>query len=325
MKKKYPSFDNCYNAIPSLPVFENFDTLWDELILNIKKRPLEPVTKLKFKKTFAKETLYEIQIKGHSDLPIHGFLNIPRRISKVPVVLTLSDYWEDLENLENITVFLSHKGIAHLHIYLFNKKQALEYQKNQMSSNKKDTFSFPPLFLETFQKNPKDDYSIFLILDIIRAIDFVRLNKNLRHDRLGILGRGLGANLGIFAAAFRPESVKALALERPSLCWIESFLEYSESQIAKEYHRILKSRVFKEKKGKLLNEPLYVVDKIKIPVMMSIQMDDPIHPAYPAFGFFNLLKCEKSMQIFTEDSRQDQIKIEREKNLKFLIEVLLNE
>jgi len=327
MPKKFPTFDECYKAIPEVRKPLNFDKLWEEEIIKIKKKPLEPVSKLKLRKSLTKTSNYEIQFKGHLDNIIHGYLIIPRKLTKVPAVISVHDYWQEFNNLEEMNQTLTNNGIAHLHLYLHKEEILEEHLKNISSSDKskKIEFLYPPYFLDTFKQPFNYDYGVFLVLDLLRAIDFIRLNNSIRHDRIGIIGRGLGANLAVFAAAFRPESVKALALERISPVWFENFIKLSSSQLAKEYQKIVLLKKSQNKNQNLyefLNEPLFIANKIQIPTIMSVGLEDPEHPAYTAFSFFNLLNCDKSMQIFTDENQDPNQKKERETSLQFLIENL---
>ncbi|MFN3603308.1 MAG: acetylxylan esterase [Leptonema sp. (in: bacteria)] len=326
MAKKFPTFDDCYSAMPKIKEPAKLYSFWEEEIIKIKKKPLEPVSKIKFKKTFARESFYEIQFRGHLDTIIYGFLSIPRKFHKVPVVITLHDYWEEFKNLNAITHFLFSKGIAHLHLFLQDRQILEEKLKFQMDLKKKNEFLYPPLFLDIFKQPFSYDYGVFLILNVLRAIDFVRLNKSIRHDQIGILGRGLGCNLAIFAAFYKSESIKVLALERPSLIWIESFVKYSTSQLSKEFQKIIQLKKQKYKVSEVIefyNDPIYLAGKVNIPMIMSIGLEDPLNPAYSAFGFFNLYRGEKSMQIFTEESLDPNQEKERNTSLKFLTEYLI--
>ncbi len=327
MAKKLPTFDDCYSALPKITTPKQFDSFWEEQILKIKKKPLEPVTKIKFKKSFAKESFFEIQYNGHLDHLIHGFMNVPRKFHKVPIVITLHDYWEEFHQLNQITNFLYSKGIAHMHIFLQEKRILSQNSGSSAESDKeKKEFLYPTLFLDTYKQPFSYDYGVFLILDILRAIDFIRLNKSIRHDKVGILGRGLGCNLAIFAAFYKSESIKVLALERPSLVWIEAFLKYSQSQLSKEYQKILQLKKQKQKGVELYefyNDPIYLAQEIHLPMLMSVGLQDPIHPAIAAFGFFNLYRGEKSMQIFTDEALDPNHEKERKASLEFLAQELL--
>lgn len=323
MPKKYPTFDECYSAKPEFTKPNDFDKKWEEEIIKIKKKHLEPVSKLIIRKSLTKGTSYEIQYRGHQDNIIKGFLNIPRKFKKVPVVISVHDYWQEFNNLEEINYILFSEGIAHLHIYLYDKELLERYQAQKQTNDQKDVFPFPPLFLDTYKQPFQYDYGVFLILDLLRAIDFIRLNKSIKHDKMGILGRGLGANLAVFASAFRPESIKVLALERMVPVWFEYYIKYSNSQLAKEYQKIIQLKKSKKLSPyEFLNEPIYIADKISIPVLMSVGMEDPEHPSLPAFGFFNLLQCDKSIQIFTDEKQDPNQKKERESSLRFIIENL---
>lgn len=325
MPKKFPTFDECYSAIPGIKKTDNFINFWEEEIIKIKKKPLEPVSKLILRKSLTKGVLYDIQYRGHQENIIEGYLNIPRKLKKVPLVITLHDYWEEFQRLEQINETLLDNGIAHLHLYLHKRDFYIQKQIKQNEKEEKMEYIYPPIFLDTFKQPFKYDYGVFLILDVLRSIDFIRLNKSIRHDKLGIYGRGLGANLAIFAAAFRPESIKVLSLERISPVWFEYFIKYSNSQLAKEYQKIIQLKKLKKDDPSsyyFMNDPIFIADEIKIPVLMSVGLEDQFHPAYCAFGLFNLLKCEKNIQIFT-DEKQDPMQIkEREASLNFLIEYL---
>ncbi len=325
MPKKFPTFDECYSAIPKIKRPEHFLSFWEEEIIKIKKKPLEPVSKLILRKSLTKGNLYDIQFRGHQENIIEGFLNIPRKLKKVPLVISIHDYWEKFERIEEINNTLIEKGIAHLHLYLHKRDFYTQQNFKQNENTEKQEYKFPPIFLETFKQPFRYDYGVFLILDVLRSIDFIRLNKSIRHDKLGIYGRGLGANLAVFAAAFRPESVKVLSLERISPVWFEYYIKYSNSQLAKEYQKIIQLKKLKKddpSSYQFMNDPIFIADDIKIPVLMSVGLEDEIHPAFCAFGFFNLLKCDKNIQIFT-DEKQDPMKIkEQSASLNFLIEHL---
>lgn len=327
MPKKFPTFDQCYQAVPDVIKPANFDIFWEEEIQRIKKRPLEPQQKLRIKTSIAKESYYDIQFRGHQDTFIQGYLTLPRKFKKVPLLITLHDYWENLSHLEMVHEKLVSHGIAHLHLYLQSREQLLQKPADdrQNTQNTKSEFVYPPLFLETYRQSSQD-YGVFLILDVLRAIDFIRLNKDIQHTEVGILGRGLGAGLAVFAAAFRPESVKVLALERPSLVWIEQFLKWSSSQLALEYQKIVQHRKQKWKRTEevyaIYSDAIFVAGKIKIPVLMSIGLEDPLHPAYCGFGLFNIIRSEKSMQIFTDENQDPQQRKERTRSIEFIVEHL---
>lgn len=326
MAKRLPTFDECYSALPKITVPKQFYIFWEEQILKLKKKPLEPVTKIKFKKSFAKESFFEIQYNGHLNKLVHGFINIPRKFQKVPIVITLHNYWEEFPQLNQITNFLYSKGIAHMHIYLQDKNLLTKYGQFPTETKEKKEFLYPALFLNTYKQPYAYDYGVFLILDILRAIDFIRLNKHIRHDRIGILGRGLGCNLAIFAAYYKSESVRALALERPSLVWIDAFVKYSQSQLSKEYQKILQLKKQKQKGIEVFefyNDPIYFAQEIQVPMLMSVGLQDTLHPAFAAFGFFNLYRGEKSMQVFTEETLDPNQEKERKASLDFLAQELV--
>ncbi len=321
MAIRRPGFDECYQALPQLARPAQFQSFWNSVILSLKKVPMEPQLKLRLKRSFARETLHDVQFRTHNDTIQSGFLNIPRKLKRIPAVITFHDYLSDFESVnENITEPLSQAGIAHLHLNMRG------HEASQRSTRSRDAQAMPPTpFLDQQGQPFERSLAVSMILDALRAVDFLRLNRNINHTAIGLLGRGLGCVPALFAAAFKPESIRALALERPGPVWHEQWMSLSQSSLAREWSEWLKGRSAqkKELREKMKNiDPIFLAEDIGCPVMMSTGLEDPEHPALPAFGLFNLLHTEKSMQIFTDEAQDPDHKKEHQKQVEFLIETL---
>ncbi|MBW7858982.1 MAG: acetylxylan esterase, partial [Leptonema sp. (in: Bacteria)] len=286
MAIRRPRFDECYQARPEPIIPSQFQSFWNNVILSLKKVPLEPQLKLKLKRTIARESLNDIQFRSQNDTILTGFLNTPRKLKRIPVVITFHDYLSDFNRInESFTEPLSAAGIGHLYIKMRGHEN-LASNFNQTGKTKEPS-SAPTLFLDQQGVPFERSYGVSLVLDALRAIDFLRLNKNINHSAIGILGRGLGCVPAMFAAAFKPESVKGLSLERPGPVWHEEWLQLSQSQLAVEWNEWTKGRSVQKKelreRLKYL-DPIYVTSEIQCPVLMSTCLEDSHQPGLPGFG-----------------------------------------
>lgn len=322
MAIRRPGFDECYQARPEPIIPSQFQSFWNSVILSLKKVPLEPQLKLRLKRSIARESLNDIQFRSQNDTIISGFLNVPRKLKRVPTVITFHDYLSDFDRInESFTEPLSSAGIAHLYI----KMRGHEKLSLNFANKPKEAVSLPTLFLAQQGIPFEQSYGVSLVLDALRAVDFLRLNKNINHSAIGILGRGLGCVPAMFAAAFKPESIKALSLERPGPVWHDEWQQLSQSPLSSEWNEWTKGRTVQKKELKerlKYLDPLYLTSEIQCPVLMSTGLEDLIHPALPGFGLFNLLRTEKAMQIFTDEEQDPHQKKEHKQQVEFLIETL---
>lgn len=324
MAIRRPGFDECYQALPELTRPAQFQSFWNSVILSLKKVPLEPQLKLRLKRTFARESLHDVQFRSHNDTVLSGYLNIPRKLKRVPTVITFHDYLSDFERVnESITDPLSQAGIAHLYLKMRGHENPAVFARPTRS---KDGAGAQTTFFLDQQGQPFErSFGVAIILDALRSVDFLRLNRNINHTAIGLMGRGLGCVPALFAAAFKPESVRALSLERPGPVWHEEWLQLSQSPLAREWNEWMKGRSAqkKELREKMRQiDPVYLSQEINCPVLMSTGLEDAEHPALPGFGLFNLLRTEKAMQIFTDEAQDPDHKKEHQQQVEFLIEKL---
>lgn len=327
MAVRRPNFDECYQARPAVERPAQFQAFWNSVILSLKKVPLEPQLKLRIKRSFARESLNDVQFRSHNDTVLSGFLNVPRKLKRVPAVITFHDYLSDFTRVnESITEPLSQAGIAHLYLRMRGHEHANlsppggHPRRGEPAARGARTF-----FLDQQGAPFERSFGVSIILDALRAIDFLRLNRSINHTVIGLLGRGLGCAPALFATAFKPESIRALALERPGPVWHERWLALADNEMAREWNEWMKGRSAQKRELREQMkqiDPIYLSEEIGCPVLMSTGLEDPEHPALPGFGLFNLLRTEKSMQIFTDEVQDPEHKKEREQHIQFLIETL---
>ncbi|MDH5655307.1 MAG: acetylxylan esterase [Spirochaetia bacterium] len=310
------SFDECFLAFPETTPPEKFKKFWQNALDELKKVPVSPKRKLLIKKSIGLESRQEITYFGYGTHALQAYLSIPRKRSKVPAIISFHDY-ADTNSFNKI---FTEAGFAHLAvIFRGHKKTAFpkDPQIEVQSPHLIDAYG-----IETVEES----YLYAVILDAVRSVDLLRLEKEIDSSNIGIIGNGFGAAAAIFAACLKKENIQALVLERPGFFWMPVWLKESISMDSKELSESLrksKSRT-KTKKNLELLDAVNLLQEVKIPVMVSACMDDANHPPYPAFGFFNRLLTEKYMEIYPEENSDPDQQIQRKKSVEFIKAVIMN-
>ncbi|MEQ8352578.1 MAG: acetylxylan esterase [Leptospiraceae bacterium] len=342
MASRKPTFDDCYQALPELTPPRNLDKFWQDLILNLKRLPVEPQQKLVLKKSFGKESLSDIAFQSLGPTVIRGQLFLPRRRGKAPVVIHFPDYDEKASfpgAVKDYSRSLTEKGIALLSVNLRKPPETTRVVRTTATTTRASgshsgaatatstaavEVPVPPLLamgLDPIEKS----YLAHCYLDALRAVDFLRLQKGIDSGKIALLGRGLGAAMASFVAHMRKESVVGLSLERPSPAWISRWLDDSTGSMAEQIREMMRQKSgsrAKWKKSLELLDPINWAQSIQVPVLFSAGLEDRVHPPMSVFGFFNHLQTEKAMQFFTDEEQDPTGKKERLTSLDFLVEQL---
>ncbi|MBX7057828.1 MAG: acetylxylan esterase [Leptospirales bacterium] len=312
------SFDECFQSFPTATPPANLRQFWEGGLAQLRRIPVDPRQKMVLSRSLGRESQNEISFASAGGQRLHGFLAIPRRRGRVPVVISFHDYQQEIDSERSYT----QHGVAHLSFWLRGHQQ-------EATVASADQAPAPPALLQDAGLEPPENSYLFgCFLDAVRAIDFLKLNRSIDSQRIGVVGRGLGAAMAVFAAAAMPENVKALALERPALLWSDCWLSLARSPLCSEARRLLDRSQRARSRGKralLLFDGLNWSAAIKQPTLVQTGLDDELNPPRPAFGFFNRLQTDKTMEIFTEEPPEGPLRAERLKSLQYLSARLSNE
>ncbi len=163
-------------------------------------------------------------------------------------------------------------------------------------------------------------YARAVYLDVIRALDMIRLMNDIDGSSIAIYGKGFGAAAALFGATFS-NRVNAMVLDTPCFCNLPISQNQSTSEAASEINGFLE-----EKKGKRKTvkdnlsyfDALNVVENITCPVLVTMGYRDTNAPAECIMGLFNLLGAEKIIEVFPEDGHEAGGEAQRMKSFRWL-------
>ncbi len=317
MATKY-SFDECFQSFPPLAPPANLRQFWEAGLALLRRAGVEPRQKLVISKSLGRESQSEISFGSVGGQRLQGLLSIPRRRGRVPVVISFHDY----HGAPDIDRSYTQQGLAHLALWLRGHGPQTRPEEEGIAVGP------GPLVQSAGLDPPEVSYLFQCYLDAARAVDFLKLNRSLDSAAIGVIGRGLGAAMAVFVAAAMPDNVAALSLERPALLWSDSWLEQARSPISDEVHALLERSQRARSRGKKLLglfDGLNWSAAIRQPTLVQVGLDDELNPPRAAFGFFNRLQTDKTMELFMEEPPEGPLRAERQKSVQFLAERLNKE
>ncbi len=306
------SFDQCFQTFPPLKPPSDLDAFWKQALNELKKIPVDPRQKIVLKKSLGLESILDVSFQSHGKTRMKGRLSIPRLRGRSPVVISFPDFGEHSETDRRLT----DHGIAHL---------AMELRDHERFVRPDPRSPVPPpaLFREYGLDVAGKSYPFACFLDAVRAVDFLRLQKGIDSNRIAILGRGLGAAMGMFAAVQRREGVLGLALERPGFAFFPQWVKDSHISFASDVRLLIEERGrTKIKKSLDYVDILHWSETITPPVLVTLVLDDQLHPPKCTFAVFNHLRCDKAMELYPDMTADPDGTQQRKKTMKFLSEVL---
>ncbi|MBI3395928.1 MAG: acetylxylan esterase [Spirochaetia bacterium] len=314
------TFDDCFQTFPALRPPSDLAEFWKEALNELKKIPVDPKQKMLLKRSLGRESAAEVSFRSVGNARVRGLLSVPRLSGRASVVISFHEYGEKFDTDRRFT----EKGIAHLAVELRDHERLLLTPAPKNSAQGQVAVR-PSLFGERGLDKATMSYAYISYLDAARAVDFVRLQKGLEGSRIGLLGRGFGAAMAVFAASHKKENIAAVALERISFLYMTQWLKEARSVYAAEVRAMVddapKGRT-KSRKALDYFDSLNWSEELRQPVLATVVLDDEQNPPKCSFAFFNHLKTEKWMELFTDTASDPDGSAQRGKSIRFLTEML---
>lgn len=268
----------------------DFDKFWDYAKLQLSRvKPEYKITE-KFDLEKDKRKVFLIEMKSLGNKTIYLWLTEPehhQKYQKFPVLLMLPGY-----QATNIPLMGRDDDMAF--VGLDPRGQGLS--KADLDMRRED-----------YIVNGLEDKSKYImrgiIMDCIRAIDFIYSRPELGHDRIGVTGGSMGGYLSITTAAL-DKRVTFCAPQNPFMSDIYNMdngaVEWPINYM-KKYVSIRPELTF----DKALENLQYFDTKnfagnISCPVVMGIGLLDPFVPPNNSYAVFNNIKSKKKIFVFKD-------------------------
>jgi len=286
------NFDKYFMNLPPKDKKGDFNQFWERSIAEIKKTPLETELVKNNRKTSHRFTSYDVSYKGFARTAVTAELLMPRKSPKPRVLVHIHDYNRHLprpqQELED--------SLAHLFITLRGHANILK------PAAAEEEPASPGYMIENILD--RDTYYVKAVyLDAYRSIDMLRLIPDINCSAIGAMGKGFGAAVAVFMAAFS-ERIAALVLDTPAFCHLPLSQNLAASDASREINEFIAAA---RNRKKLIKENLTYFDAVNFtdmihcPVLATVGFKDPIAPPECVFSLFNHILSEKVMEVYPED------------------------
>ena len=262
----------------------DFTTFWDNArneLTNI--NPSYKVTRRGDISTNSND-IYLIEFQSIGHVPVRGWLSVPKRHSKNPVLYRLPDYATTAapESRNDMAVFsLDARGFG-----------------NSADMGRQDYSSYLVNGL-----NNRDSYIYRAeYMDALRGLDFIYKNTDLHLDENKVILTGIGQGASIASViAGMDNRVKGLILDRPTLMDLRTMFAIGEvkSQVPWPINALKfycsTNKIYLDNFFKVWDyfDPLSFAPMIKCPILIGISLKSSVSPPQCAYNFYNQVLSSK--------------------------------
>ena len=267
----------------------DFDSFWQKAKNDLAKiEPAFKVTPMPKMNTDNRK-VFLIEMKSLDNYTVRGWMTVPinkNKNHKFSVLLGLPGYQVNLmpitgldEDLAIITLNVRGQG---------NSRGPID--------TRRDEFIF-------YHIEDRDNYVMRgVIMDCIRAIDFIYAQPYLKHDNILVSGGSMGGYLSMATAAL-DKRVNLCSAQNPILCDVNN-LDGDVTWPVNDIKKYVKTQPGLSFKNVLSNMDYYdaknFAARITCPMIMGIGLLDPYAPPYNEYAAYNLVPGKKRIMVFKD-------------------------
>ncbi|TBL79959.1 acetylxylan esterase [Paenibacillus thalictri] len=283
--KEWTEYRPDLTAQPDLGVF------WEEKLQHFKQKPLN-VVRERVETPFPLMETYRLTYEGFDDTPIHGwYLLPPGKREQVPCVVLFHGYTGGKGFPEKYAQWLL-AGIAVLAVDVRGQSgetgnrlaQSHGMSKGWMTQNILDKHSC---------------YYMAITVDALKAVEAAAAQPEVDQAKIAVVGASQGGGLSLIASALGGTHSLAVA-DIPNMCHMDLGIFNSVSSLkeAADYVRQFPEHLEPVLETLSYFDMLNLADRIRIPVLVSVGLKDPVCMPETVFAAYNRIESEKLLYTY---------------------------
>ncbi len=299
---------------PPLSRKEDFDAFWQNTLRALKNIPPNFRVEAKSSLSTPKYQVYLIEMQSLDNMTIRGWYRVPKYKKNVPVILQLPSLGGSFYNVRSLEEKPRH-GIPYDFAVLSlnirghgNSKDVIDYGEdyNRLISHgleQKETYIYRGA-----------------VADCIRALDFLYTRPELDLQKIAVEGGSQGGALSLITTAL-DRRVKLCAPDVPFLCDTDHLVA-SAAWVETEIHRYVRQQSNLSMWRALYHLSYFdtknFADRIQVPVMMSIGLQDRTCPAATSLATYNQVKAPKTLYVYPEGKHEGGGALHRQRKFAWI-------
>ncbi|MBN2770815.1 MAG: acetylxylan esterase [Spirochaetes bacterium] len=291
------NFDKYFANFPQMERETDFDFFWKNSLIDLKRIAIEPVSHENTRLSSPRFTVMDIAYKSFGKTAVQARLYMPKKRKHPRPVIIIHDYLE-------ATAFKGYKLETDF-AYLFLTLRGHQILKGIDFHNQKKGFEVesPGYMIENIM-DPENYYLKGVYLDCYRAIDLLRLYKDIDCSSIGVIGKGIGGAAAAFCAS-SSKRISAVVLDSLSFADLPKSQNLAEGPVTTEINDFVSSARGKRKilrRNLSYFDAVHFCDRFETPLLMTTGIKSVTAPAECIFSFFNAsVSCDKTMEIYPDD------------------------
>ncbi len=305
-------FDSYFSQLPPFDREKDFHAFWDRSIRELRDVPMETAVEPNKRRLKQRFKHFDVGFKGANKSRTSGILLVPEKMERPRVIIFFHDYFRpnhflDFELDPSVAYFFL--GLKGHDILSFEEDGEERATPGYMTDNILDIESY---------------YVREVYLDAYRSIDMLRLRTFLDCSSIGVMGKGFGAAMALFAAAYSGR-VKALFLDTPSFIYLPVGQNISKNDAAMEINGYIERHRAKSrqvKKNLTYFDALNFADAVTCPTTVTAGFKDAFSPPRCIFALFNHMLCDKTMEVYPDQGNEAGGEKQFRKTLEWMIDIV---
>lgn len=266
----------------------DFDEFWANTLLLVKEKLDFSLERVEYP---LDARVYDVTLLGYADTPLRGQYLLPKDDSKkYPLAI----------------VFHGYRGYASspfaLSSYLLNGIAVLAFDiRGQVGKSGDSGYDggHVPGWMNQGLHDPYECYYRRIIVDALRMVDLGRSLPEIDSGKIFVSGGSQGGGLALATTALSQEVSFCIAAV-PNMCHMELGVLQSNSSLKEvmEYLKFYPEKADSYFKTLSYFDILNLAPKIKVPVLVSVGMQDPVCLPKTIFAAYNRITSPKAIKVY---------------------------
>ena len=278
----------------SLSKKQDFDLFWKNSLRQL--RQVRPQFKMYKRPQLCTRdyNVYLVEMRSLDNMKIKGWYRVPKRSGKHPVIVqfpSLGGSFFNVQSLKKRPRYGVPTDFAVLSLNIRghgNSKSVIKPKEDYMD------------FLTYNLKNHQKYIYKGAVMDCIRALDFLQTRPEIDRNRIAVEGASQGGGLSLITTAL-DSRVAVCAPDVPFLCDMTRLLKIV-SNMKKAIDKYIKRNRglswWKVRQNLSYFDTKNFADYIKVPILMSVGLQDLTCPPLTCFATFNRIKSPKAYYVY---------------------------
>ncbi|GGF95376.1 acetylxylan esterase [Paenibacillus abyssi] len=281
-----------YSAPQTSP--EDLGQFWERTLAEAKQRPL--LDRKERKQGLSPYTEeYHVTYQGFDETPIHGWFLLPQFAKAGQDGLPCIVFYHGYHGGKGSPEVYAHWLLQGYAVFAIDVRG----QGGETGNALPQTFGMSGGWITQGLLDPNQSYYRAITVDAIRAVEWAAQQPEINAQEIYVVGGSQGGGLALITGALSDIPSKVIA-DIPNMCHMDYGIMHAQGSLTEAASFVSK---FPDKLEQVLRtlsyfDMLNLVGKLKVPVMVTASLKDPVCMPETIFAVYNRMEAPKQLHIY---------------------------